>query len=418
MSAPLPINGTDPELGWDGPSQSGDLGPMVMAVCWTMTGVAAIFLGLRLYVKLTAHRKLYWDDFLLVASWLALVAFSGMTVNGVYYGLGQHNALNKFHDNGSQLQLTVVIATVFSVLGAAWSKTSFAITLLRLTQGVMHWIIWFAIVSMNIILVFNAVLQFLRCQPAWAAWNSGLGGSCWNKNVIVYYSIAAASYSAAMDILLAMVPWVVIMSLRMHIKEKIGVAVCMSLGIVAAMTSIMRAVHIPDVYTEDYTWNESQLFVWTAAELATTIIAASIPVLRTLLRDILISTQRRDGKTGATNTFKTGTYMCSTVGRAQSYRRMTGDMISQKPGGGHLNGISEDVESLNSLPRTPEKSLETGRDHGGIMKTEEVEVQYGRASRNGLAEAGGIKNPVLGFELDEIPATYVRSKSRWTDSLK
>lgn len=132
----------------------------------------------------------------------------------------------------SELQLTVVIATVFSVLGAAWSKTSFAITLLRLTSGILHYVIWFVIISMNVVLTFNAILQFLWCQPASVAWNSGRGGTCWPQSVIVNYSIAAAAYSAAMDIFLAIVPWLVIMKLKMHMKEKIGAAVCMSLGVV------------------------------------------------------------------------------------------------------------------------------------------------------------------------------------------
>lgn len=224
--------GTTSVLGPTLTSESGDLGPVVLAVCWIESGIAAIFLGLRLYVKLTAHRKLYWDDFLLIASWVLLVAFSGTAIYGVQWGLGQHDARNKYGDGGRHLQLTVVIATTFSVLGAALSKTSFAITLLRLTKGIMRKVVWFAIISMNIILVFNVILQFIRCQPTWAAWNSGTGGTCWSRGVITYYSVAAAAYSATMDILLAMVPWSVIMRLKMHLKEKIGVAICMSLGIV------------------------------------------------------------------------------------------------------------------------------------------------------------------------------------------
>lgn len=212
-------------------SSTGHLGPVVLGVCWAEAGVTAIFLGLRLYVKLTTHRNLYWDDYLLIASWFTLVAFSATAIHGVQFGLGQHNALNEYHDGGVQLQLTVVIATTFSVLGAALSKTSFAITLLRLTKGLMRNIIWFAIISMNVILVFNVILQFIWCQPASAAWHSGRNGTCWSRKFIVYYSVAAAAYSALMDILLAMIPWAVIMRLRMHTKEKIAVAVCMSLGI-------------------------------------------------------------------------------------------------------------------------------------------------------------------------------------------
>lgn len=171
----------------------------------------------------------------------------------------------------------------------------------------------------------------------------------------------------------------------------------------------MRAVYLPSLFADDYTWDESSLFIWTATELATTIIAASIPVLRPLLRHIVVSANRRDGRTGVTNTFKTGTYVCSAVGRAQSYRRMDGDTMSQKTKGGiHLDDISEDGERLSG---SSTKSFENGRDLDGIMKTEEVQVQYARkgSNANELDQAG---NPGFGFELDEVPLSYSRSQKR------
>ncbi|KAJ1299624.1 hypothetical protein OPQ81_011974 [Rhizoctonia solani] len=203
-------------------AKSGDLGSMILAVCWAMTAVAALFLGARLFTKVTTHKRLWWDDWLLVASFLMLVAFSSTTTYGVQAGIGKHHATTGKDSETDELQLIVVIATIFSVLGASWSKTSFALTLLRITGGTIHYIIWVIIVSMNVVLTFNAILQFLWCQPASVAWHSGRGGTCWSQNVIVYYSITAAAYSAGMDILLAMVPWAVIMRLSMHMREKTG----------------------------------------------------------------------------------------------------------------------------------------------------------------------------------------------------
>lgn len=209
-----------------------NLAPMLFAVCWSMTGIAALFLGTRLYVKITTQRQLWWDDHVLVASWWMLVAFSTTVSYGTKFGLGTHHYnISIAGNNQSHVQLVVVIATVFSVMGASWSKTSFAIMLLRITQGTIKYVIWFIMISMNLILTFNAILQFVWCQPAYVAWNSGQGGTCWSRDVIVSYSVAAASYSAAMDILLAMVPWAVLMKLKMQMREKVGIAVCMSLGL-------------------------------------------------------------------------------------------------------------------------------------------------------------------------------------------
>lgn len=64
----------------------------------------------------------------------------------------------------------------------------------------------------------------------------------------------------------------------------------------------MRAVTVPALYAKDYSYAGGLLLIWTGAELATTIVAASIPILRVLLHDMVHSKYRR----GATelNTFK------------------------------------------------------------------------------------------------------------------
>lgn len=47
-----------------------NLGPTVIAVCTSMTVAAAVFLGLRLYCKITRGRRFWWDDHVLIAAWV------------------------------------------------------------------------------------------------------------------------------------------------------------------------------------------------------------------------------------------------------------------------------------------------------------------------------------------------------------
>lgn len=72
-------------------------------------------------------------------------------------------------------------------------------------------------------------------------------GVCWPKQIQIHYNIFTASkkpsvanlyphlrclvYSGAMDIVLAFVPWKMIWALTMNRKEKIGVLVAMSMGV-------------------------------------------------------------------------------------------------------------------------------------------------------------------------------------------
>ena len=47
-----------------------DLGPQLNTAFWVLTGLATVFLGLRLYCKGIRVRNLWWDDYLLTAAWV------------------------------------------------------------------------------------------------------------------------------------------------------------------------------------------------------------------------------------------------------------------------------------------------------------------------------------------------------------
>src|SRR5690349_15135447 len=47
------------------------LGPKLNAVIWTLTSFAAVFLALRIYCKTVLARGLWWDDWILIASWVS-----------------------------------------------------------------------------------------------------------------------------------------------------------------------------------------------------------------------------------------------------------------------------------------------------------------------------------------------------------
>lgn len=53
----------------------------------------------------------------------------------------------------------------------------------------------------------------------------------------------------------------------------------------AGCTAIMRSITVGALHSSDYTFDEGQLFIWTGAEIAMTIVATSIPILRALVSD-------------------------------------------------------------------------------------------------------------------------------------
>lgn len=116
-----------------------------------------------------------------------------------------------------------------------------------------------------------------------------------------------------MDILLALCPWIILWKLTMTWREKLGVAIAMSMGVVyvislfpsrsvpltacsAGAASFTKLVKLPQLagdpgeslpmrlrpYT-DHSVDTVAVTIWGGAEGAITIMAASIPVLRTLI---------------------------------------------------------------------------------------------------------------------------------------
>lgn len=89
-------------------------------------------------------------------------------------------------DNLPTMPFIAVFAGFFSVLAAAWSKTSFALTLLRLSLSwTMKAVIWFLIVTVNAILGTAMLFMWIKCQPFAKIWDDSLEGWCIDPAKIV-----------------------------------------------------------------------------------------------------------------------------------------------------------------------------------------------------------------------------------------
>jgi hypothetical protein len=92
-------------------------------------------------------------------------------------------------------------------------------------RGWMKPVIWFIIISMNAAMFVTTIITWVRCTPP------NKLDHCISADVYLGYSTFSGSYSAAMDIILALMPWPLVWKLQMKKKEKVAVAMAMSLGI-------------------------------------------------------------------------------------------------------------------------------------------------------------------------------------------
>lgn len=208
------------------------LGPKLNAIIWSLTAISAVFLALRLYCRAVVSKVLWWDDWLLLAAWLAIFGGSIIISITVGMGYGKHIWDVPFEDLPHLFKVFSVAGTL-SICSSVWSKTSFALTILRLTDGWLRKVIWGIIITMNLFMGGTALINYIRCWPLDKLWDftGALPGTCWPMDAVNKYNTFSAVYSGIMDIALALIPWTLIWSLQMRMKEKIGVAVAMSMGI-------------------------------------------------------------------------------------------------------------------------------------------------------------------------------------------
>ncbi len=133
--------------------------------------------------------------------------------------------------NFSKLVLPLLVRGTFAITSVSWSKTAFAITLLRLTDGWTKRFVWFIIASMNIVFFLSALFPWVSCTPLHAAWTFSVQDKkCWDQNVSFHMNLFSGAYSAAMDFVLALLPWTFLRTLQMKKKEKIGASIAMGMG--------------------------------------------------------------------------------------------------------------------------------------------------------------------------------------------
>ncbi|KAF3360213.1 hypothetical protein VdG1_04940 [Verticillium dahliae VDG1] len=220
------------------PVPTNDPAPTVVASIWVMMAVATIFLLLRIYCKAVRTRGMWWDDYIMLFAWFFLMAATAVLTELMRMGFGLTLG---FVPRMHTLSTTV---DVLNKVALGLSKTSFALTLLRVAQGWQKWFIWFMVVTMNGVLATNAVTTWRAAcdREGQDEYEAVLPGSCWSVVDAVIIAMVANSYSALVDFALALLPWKIVWKLQMKKYEKIGVAIAMSLGLVAGIVGVIKVV--------------------------------------------------------------------------------------------------------------------------------------------------------------------------------
>ncbi|KAF6836595.1 hypothetical protein CPLU01_03630 [Colletotrichum plurivorum] len=292
----------------------------IQTVLWILVVLSAIFLGLRLYCKISySYTKFRFEDGLLIASWVVLATDASLNEFIIKSRFGRPGFPITI-DNISTLAVVGLSSITCSFVGQVWSKTAFAISLLRMCEGWKKAFVWFSIISMNILFAFASLSFWIGCVPLEKRWKPfNVDGVCYDLKWVVSFGIFVSVYSGLLDLALAAIPWMILMrptpaeessGLTLSKNEKIGVSVALSMGVLAGIAAFVKASYMRSVNDTVGDFSRelcsvqhhfplsmkltfcadggAELAVWAAAETAITIMVATLPVLRVLLRDTAV----------------------------------------------------------------------------------------------------------------------------------
>ncbi|KAM0189009.1 hypothetical protein ACHAPA_007722 [Fusarium lateritium] len=356
---------------------SDERGTRLLASIWTLALLSLILLFLRVYCKLWRGKGLWHDDWCLIVSWVCLAVAVSINTYTVSLGFGRH-AKTISDENLKLINLNTIVGAAFGILATTISKTSFAITLHRIsTNAWMRYFLIFVIVTINISMNLVWIFGLVKCSPLARVFDKSVPGTCWDSSKLLKYQLFAAYYSAVLDFVLAFLPWVILMRMTMRRRERLGVAVAMSLGAIAGITAIVKAVLVVSMKSDDLTYDRVDLTIWTLTEPAASIMAVCIPVLRMLYRELKLSSRSYNrNKTNTTpHDIDTRHTAAKRYGPNTRYGRNSIVIMS-------TNGWQESQEALQDS----DGSMSNGKasvSSQGVMKTEEVRVHHERISAYG-----------------------------------
>uniref|UniRef100_A0A1Y1M768 Rhodopsin domain-containing protein n=2 Tax=Photinus pyralis TaxID=7054 RepID=A0A1Y1M768_PHOPY len=365
-------------------SKSGSL----KVIIWVAAGLPTLFVLMRCYTRICLRRVFGVDDSFMVAAVILLIAYAAVLTVAADKGLGRHlEYVAQNPEDAMDVALLSFVSQPLVIMSCAFGKTSFALTLIRVAA--QHWVmvlLWFIIISMNILHMLISIFVFARCEDPRHLWNPSIPSNCWSAKAFDDLSLFIGSYSAATDFILALLPWVILWKLQMKRREKFGVAVAMSLGIFAGSIAIIKIQYlVANTDGKDITYSLASLLGWAGVENGVILLGACVPTLRPLLKKIFpgSSAKKEEPSNDSTEliTF-TNFNMFAPKARRGHWRTTVETEIHQEADDQSERSIlkrapeeCENIEVVHRLSRGACRTQSNDAPHH-IKKTIEVDVIY------------------------------------------
>ncbi|KAI1740697.1 hypothetical protein F4680DRAFT_83749 [Xylaria scruposa] len=274
-AAAVPPVGVIPN--YDNPPNNNHLALAVIVVGISVTTIACL---IRFYAKVFCTRRVRLEDYLGLISFPFFIAGTwALTTVPRKPGYFVHMWDVRVIDTEKFLFAYVLSTTLYCVtllLAKAailleWSH----IFVPRPNRNGLWWICYGMLIANTALYIATIAALNFACSPQQKTWRQYLPGQCINFNV---FNIFITIFHLLFDLLMLLLPHTVIWKLSLTTKQKIGVSVIFSVGILACAWAAGRVMSAFDLTaSQDKTYTYSQYIMWGIAEVSTAELIFCVP---------------------------------------------------------------------------------------------------------------------------------------------
>ncbi|KAJ5608245.1 hypothetical protein N7537_004864 [Penicillium hordei] len=347
----------------------------VLQGTWALGAIAVIVVVLRIFAK-ARIRHMGLDDVAMISFALSASIFFTIALD---YGFasGRPGA-----DEVLALEYYVLME-VCSVISTCLGRVAFILYLLpvlatRKSFKISLWILFAMQIAANLVIV---VLILSQCHDIRGVWDPKYATDCMEDYIQVYFGYFLCFCNSTTDLLLAVFPSYIFWDLKLKPMIKFSLMILTSLGIVATVGAIMKAVYLRQILTWDSTANAIELTCWAMIECYLVIISASVPCLRSL---VISSVRQLFASDKSSNFPITSLYRNGTASHQRATNRV---QTNPEASGSRQNFFSgargEDIEM--GATRTSVNANDSDDGGGltgdGIAKTVDISVTWEEGHR-------------------------------------
>ncbi|KHN94011.1 L-fucose permease [Metarhizium album ARSEF 1941] len=402
-------------------------GPAVLAVTTATLALASVFVGARMVCRYFIVRRVSWDDRVMMVAWLIAFFLSFSICYGATVGLGKHD------DDISDADLPKLrrFEYVFSILynpALMATKTAILIFYLRLaknTQVVLRYASWATLAVVNIAGIVLTFMNIFQCNPVAAAWTIETDSPSRCIPLLTEF-ICAAPVNIVTDLAILALPIPVLTGMRLPSRQKTILVITFTLGIFVTIVDVVRIYYlqkaISDVPTgltsdpgsrfgghQDFAWNASLSFMWSAVEVNVAMACACIPTLKPLILKLLPAMLHDPDGTRVSRTTKSNSD--HEIPPSRRLGSVTRESMATPESGTGSNPSGTKSDSSNEAPMTAMEFLTTP-DMRNLSERTHPDLTATRAQTNVTASTSSVVNGVyFGFVNMTKPKSMLRANA-------